>query len=58
MGSEMCIRDRIRTTLDLLADGRLRPVLARSFPLVAAGEAQALLESREFFGNIVLEIDA
>ena len=57
-GTHFAPKATIRTALDLLADGRLSPVLARSFPLVAAGEAQALLESREFFGNIVLEIDA
>ena len=57
-GTHFAPKATIRIALDLLADGRLSPVLARSFPLVAAGEAQALLESREFFGNIVLEIDA
>ena len=56
-GTHFAPKATICTALDLLADGRLRPVLARSFPLVAAGEAQALLESREFFGNILIEID-
>ena len=56
-GTHFAPKATIRTALDLLAEKRLRPVLARSFPLVEAGEAQALLESREFFGNILLEID-
>ena len=56
-GTHFAPKATIRTVLDLLAEKRLRPVLARSFPLIEAGKAQALLESRDFFGNILLEID-
>ena len=36
--------------------GKLRPVMARSFPLADAASAHALMESGAFIGKIVLEI--
>jgi len=57
-GTHFAPKATVRTVLDLLAEDRLRPVLARSFPLVEAGEAHTLLESRDFFGNILLEIES
>ncbi len=40
--------------LDLVAAGRLRPVIFRSFALGEAGEAHRLMESRNFFGRMVM----
>ena len=40
----------------LVEQGRLRPVMARSFPLRDAASAHALMESGAFIGKIVLEV--
>ncbi len=41
--------------LELAAEGKLRPVIQQRFSLADAGAAQALLESREVYGRLVLE---
>ena len=40
----------------LVEQGKLRPVMARSFPLRDAASAHALMESGAFIGKIVLEV--
>ena len=55
-GTHFAPKDSIRRVLELLAKGVLRPVVAARFPLAEASRAHELLESREFFGNILLEI--
>ncbi|MEZ0540406.1 NAD(P)H-quinone oxidoreductase [Fibrella arboris] len=40
----------------LLTDGRLKPVVYRTFPLAEVAQAQALLESSEHIGKIMLEV--
>jgi NADPH2:quinone reductase len=40
----------------LFAEGKLKPVIYRSFPLARAAEAHALMESSTHVGKIVLEI--
>ena len=37
-----------------VAEGRLRPAMAQSFPLAEAAKAHALMESGDFVGKIVL----
>jgi NADPH:quinone reductase-like Zn-dependent oxidoreductase len=37
-----------------VVEGRLRPEMARSFPLADAAAAHALMESGDFVGKIVL----
>jgi NADPH2:quinone reductase len=39
-----------------LADGRLRPVVDRVFPLEQAGQAHAYMESGQQIGKIVLSV--
>ena len=39
---------------DLMADGGLRPIIHQKFPLAQAGEAHAIMESRDFFGRMIL----
>jgi NADPH:quinone reductase-like Zn-dependent oxidoreductase len=39
---------------DLLAEGKIRPVVAETFPLLEAAKANALLESGQVTGNVVL----
>lgn len=45
-----------RTVWPLVGDGKLRPEMARRFPLVEAAAAHALMESGKFVGKIVLEV--
>ena len=42
--------------LGLVADGKLKPIIARKFLLHEMREAHELLASREFYGKIVLEV--
>ena len=46
-----------RDVWPLLAQGRVRPVMDREFPLAEAAQAHARLESNEVLGKIVLRID-
>jgi putative PIG3 family NAD(P)H quinone oxidoreductase len=40
----------------LIAAGRFKPVIDRSFPLSAAGEAIAFLENRQHVGKVILSV--
>ncbi len=42
--------------LDLVAQGKLKPVIAEVFPLKDMRAAHELLASRDFFGKVVLEV--
>lgn len=44
----------VKTVLGLVAQGSLKPVLSRAFPLAEAAEAHRVLESRNFFGRMIL----
>jgi len=46
---------QVSRVLALMADGKLKPVIQGHFPLANAGEAHALMESRNFFGRILLD---
>jgi NADPH:quinone reductase-like Zn-dependent oxidoreductase len=54
VGSFVFDRREIATCFELIARGRLKPQVAATFPLEQAREAMDLMESREFFGKIVL----
>jgi NADPH:quinone reductase-like Zn-dependent oxidoreductase len=58
LGSTMGSRGSLFGILDLVKDGRLRPVVDRVLPLWQAAEAHRVLESRQAFGKIVLDPDA
>jgi NADPH:quinone reductase-like Zn-dependent oxidoreductase len=49
--------DDMRELLRLLALGRVRPVIHQRFPLQEAAAAHRLLESSQFFGKVVLQVD-
>ena len=42
--------------LSLIAEGKLRPVIAKTFPLADMRAAHELLASRDFYGKVVLEV--
>jgi NADPH:quinone reductase-like Zn-dependent oxidoreductase len=42
------------TLFTLLAEGRISPVIARTYPLSEAAAANALLESGTVIGNLIL----
>ncbi len=54
IGSFVYSRDEVARCLELAQRGLVRPVVAATFPLEQAKEAMDLMESREFFGKIVL----
>jgi alcohol dehydrogenase len=54
-GSNGWTRADLTALLDLVGDGRLRPVIDRRLPLAEGVEAMRLLEERAFFGKIVIE---
>ena len=58
LGAELIMGDRahakIARLLDVVADGRARVVVDRTFPLAEAAAAHAYIESRKAFGRVVL----
>ena len=56
IGSTMSPLRDFRTVMDLVVQGRLRPVLDRSFDLRDAAAAQKRLEDGKHFGKITLRI--
>ncbi len=57
LGSTMGPKASLFTVLGHVASGKLRPVVDRVLPLWEAAEAHRVLESREVFGKVVLEVD-
>jgi len=54
IGSFVFDRNELATVFELIARGALKPQVAATFPLEEAAKAMELMESREFFGKIVL----
>jgi NADPH:quinone reductase-like Zn-dependent oxidoreductase len=54
IGSFVYDREELDKVLDFAARGLLRPLVAQTFPLAEVREAFELLESRDFFGKILL----
>jgi NADPH:quinone reductase-like Zn-dependent oxidoreductase len=40
-----------------MAEGKLRPIIHQTLPLAQAGEAHTIMESRDFFGRMILISD-
>lgn len=57
LGSTMGSNAELGALLPWFGRGRLKPVVARVFPLAEARAAQAYLESRAQFGKVVLAVD-
>ena len=47
-------RSHVERVLGLMTDGHLKPVIHRVFALSEAAEAHALMESRNFFGRMIM----
>ncbi|MCP5096586.1 MAG: zinc-binding dehydrogenase [Chloroflexi bacterium] len=50
-------RERLMHLFDLLANGRIQPVIGATLPLSDASKAQAMLENGQVRGKIVLKMD-
>jgi NADPH:quinone reductase-like Zn-dependent oxidoreductase len=57
LGSTMGSKGSLFVILDHIKAGRLKPVVDRVLPLWEAREAHRVLEAREAFGKVVLEVD-
>lgn len=55
LGSFSSTQANFRTVLQLVSEGKLRPVLDSILPLPEAAEAHRRLEARQVFGKIVLQ---
>src|SRR5437660_7247821 len=56
LGSYMGTKDEFATVLKLVAAGKLRPVVDKSFPLTECRAAHEYLESGAQFGKVVLKV--
>jgi NADPH:quinone reductase-like Zn-dependent oxidoreductase len=44
----------LRKVMGLVADGKLKPVIHKALPLAQAAEAHRVVDSRDFFGKVIL----
>jgi NADPH:quinone reductase-like Zn-dependent oxidoreductase len=56
LGSYMGTKDELRTVLRLVAQGRLKPVVDKVFPLQECAAAHTYLEQGKQFGKVVLSV--
>lgn len=57
LGSTMGSKGDLFRILQLVEEGKLKPVLDRTLPLAQAAQAHELLTNRQSFGNVVLTVD-
>ena len=55
-GCYMGSRQELDQVLSLVKEGKLKPVVDSVFPLKEAFRAQAKMESRDFFGKLVIKV--
>lgn len=53
-GSKNAPVSELRAAMSLVAEGKLKPVIHRSFALAEAAEAHRVMGSRQFFGKVIL----
>ena len=58
LGSSMSSRREYQEIIELLSRGKLRPVIARVFPLSQARDAIEFLQNQSQFGKIVLQVES
>jgi NADPH:quinone reductase-like Zn-dependent oxidoreductase len=44
----------LRKVMGLVADGKLKPIIHKALPLAQAAEGHRVVESRDFFGKVIL----
>jgi NADPH:quinone reductase-like Zn-dependent oxidoreductase len=54
VGSKNASVTELRTVMEFVAEGRLKPVIHATFPLADAAEAHRVVASREIFGKVLL----
>jgi NADPH:quinone reductase-like Zn-dependent oxidoreductase len=57
LGSYMGTKDELRTVLKLVAQGRLKPIVDKVFPLQECAAAHEYLEQGKQFGKVVLQVN-
>ena len=55
-GARMGTKEEFEKVLELVAAGKLKPIIDKTFPLKGAAEAQGRMAEGKHFGKIVLEI--
>jgi alcohol dehydrogenase len=53
-GSNGYTKEDVRRGMIDMADGKIKKPEVRTFPLAKLGDAEALMEARDFFGKIVM----
>jgi len=56
IGSDGWLREDLKTLLDLVADGRLAPLIDKVLTLEETAEAERLLEDREVVGKVLIKL--
>jgi NADPH:quinone reductase-like Zn-dependent oxidoreductase len=56
LGSYMGRKSELLTAMKLIAAGKLKPILDRTFPLAQTSAAHAYLESGKQFGKVVIQV--
>ena len=56
LGSYMGTKDELRTVLKLVAQGRLKPIVDKVFPLEECAAAHTYLEAGKQFGKVVMAV--
>jgi NADPH:quinone reductase-like Zn-dependent oxidoreductase len=55
-GAGRSTKAHVSKVLNLMADGRLKPIIHKTFSLKDVGEAHRMMESRNFFGRMVIDV--
>jgi D-arabinose 1-dehydrogenase-like Zn-dependent alcohol dehydrogenase len=55
MGTRYATRAEIARSLDLVRDGKVKPVIGASFPLAQAEEALEAIRHNQVFGRILID---
>ena len=54
LGSNSYSQDDIERSVALISEGHFTPVISHTLPLERTGEAEILMEERNFFGKIIV----
>jgi NADPH:quinone reductase-like Zn-dependent oxidoreductase len=54
VGSKNASVTELRKVMELVAQGKLKPIIHRAFPLAEAAQAHRVVDSRDFFGKVLL----